>query len=79
MPIRILALALVVVSVLSGCASLGIYKGLAMATCNGPVTDPRFRSGSCMTGAEYNSERKKAQHSLDKDEKTDPRYKDWIP
>jgi hypothetical protein len=55
----ILAFSLVVVSLLSGCASLGLYKGLAMATCNGPVTSPQFRTGACMTGAEYDAARKK--------------------
>ena len=55
----ILALSLVVFSLLAGCASLGLYKGLAMATCNGPVTSPQFRTGACMTGAEYDAARKK--------------------
>ena len=57
MAIRVLSL--LVISLLSGCASLGLYKGLAMPTCNGPVTAPAFRTGACMTGAEYDAARKK--------------------
>jgi len=61
MAMRVLALG--VISLLSGCASLGLYKGLAMATCNGPVTAPQFRTGGCMTGAEYDAARKKELNS----------------
>jgi hypothetical protein len=61
MAIRILSL--VVVSMLSGCAFPNLYKGPALPTCQGPVTDPRFSSGACMTGAEYDIARKKALHA----------------
>ncbi len=61
--VTICVLSFVVVIALSGCASLGLYKGLALPTCNAPLTSPKYQSGDCMTGAEYDAARKKALYN----------------
>jgi len=62
MAIRLLPL--VVVTFLSGCASL--YMGPALSTCKHPAADPKLQPKGCMTGADYDIARKKAQHDLRK-------------
>jgi hypothetical protein len=65
MAIRVLPL--LIASVVSGCASQGIFlpRGVYLNKCMTHVTVEQSRPASCMTWAEYRTARKKAQHSRD--------------
>ena len=61
MKTRILFLA--ALSLLSGCASSGVYWGPALLTY-GSGSAEKFASGASRSAAEYDTERKKLKHSL---------------
>lgn len=60
---KTLILPLVALSVLSGCASSGMYWGPALITQDSGSTES-FASGESRNAAEYDTERKKLKHSL---------------
>ena len=55
-------LLLVALSVLSGCASSGVYWGPALIMQDSGSTES-FASGNSRNAAEYDTERKKVKHS----------------
>jgi hypothetical protein len=83
---------LVLLSVLSGCVYKNVYMGPVFPTsaCSGSGSAAKFGSGECKSGAEYDTARKKVDHSgesgtdgdaeaLEEIVPLDPRYKAGTP
>lgn len=78
MTTRILSLA--VLSLLAGCTSPNMYKGLALPTCSGPGSAAEFGSGVCRSGAAYDTARKKVRHTERASSiEEDPELKEIVP